>query len=66
MLLLTQTKILINMDHVRDIYCDNGNVYAELDNEKELFLCKYFSNEIAERAIENIGECYKDVTLLKL
>lgn len=66
MLILTQTKMLVNIDHVVDIYVDNGDVLADLNDHSELLLGHYVNSSMCEEIIEKIGQSYGAITTFKM
>lgn len=66
MWILTQTKMLVNCNHVIDFYVDNGDVLAELADKSELMLGHYILNTKAEDVIEKIAQSYGAISLFKM
>ena len=66
MLILTQTKMLVNIDHITDIYVDNGDVIAERPDHSELLLGHYVNSTLCEQTIEKIAQSYGAISLFKM
>lgn len=66
MLIVAQTDLIVNVDHVKDIYLDNGKILAEFDDNTEIMLGEYGNNYRAGEVLEQIAQSYGAVKTYRM
>ncbi len=66
MLIVAQTDLIVNVDHVKDIYLDNGKILAEFDDNTEIMLGDYGNDNRAGEILELIAERYGAINSFKM
>lgn len=66
MLIVAQTDLIVNVDHVKDIYIDEGRIYADFIDNSEFMLGEYKNEYRAGEVLEQIAQSYGAVKTYRM
>jgi hypothetical protein len=66
MLIVAQTDLIVNVDHVKDIYLDEGRIYADFIDNSEFMLGEYGNEHRAAEVLEQIAQSYGAVKTFRM
>lgn len=58
MLIMAQTEILVNSEHIKDIYFEEGQIIADCIDNREIILGDYKNEYRAEEVLQKIAQSY--------